>query len=574
MANTDITLRLDKGSSLTFNEMDTNFASFFYSASTHIVGGANKLRLFYTGSGQLDAPFNTERYTELALPTATTTSGGGSATAAGNEREIQFNNGSCNFGASSQLKFLQSNSTGARLGVGLTPKTTLDIASSNSNQPTIFNLNASSTTTNTSAKAFIQFRQGGSTFAQLGKRNSGNNIIDFFVKNQLNLGTHNYGSPTEIFRKLNVSTGGVVVGENLESTIAPGTAPLAVVGEIGVGSDVTVGNTNFIGGNTVESSYLPNNSVNNGLLIQSPKSTNGGHVVIGINTKTSGTAESFSIVKGSCGTFNSSVATFKADGKVGIGCVNPANTLDVDGDTLIVGNLTAAGTATIQTVAELASLDTDWSNSSDEYARTLVKTEDGLVQYMDAAPIPKGGIIMWAGAVNNIPKGWRLCDGSNENGVTVPDLRERFIVGAGGKNVTHPVGGSPLDGHNVNDTGGKRTHNHNNGKTGEHALTINQMPSHNHVNDNYLSGRFRYLAGWSRSSAATGIPSGWETVTADDNNDGGTPEMFIDASNTNRVDQTEIQSEGGGKKHCHSIASANHMPPYYALAFIIYVGVA
>lgn len=44
---------------------------------------------------------------------------------------------------------------------------------------------------------------------------------------------------------------------------------------------------------------------------------------------------------------------------------------------------------------------------------------------------------MWSGAVNAIPAGWALCNG--ENGT--PDLRNRFIVGAG-------------DEYSVGDTGG------------------------------------------------------------------------------------------------------------------------
>ena len=41
--------------------------------------------------------------------------------------------------------------------------------------------------------------------------------------------------------------------------------------------------------------------------------------------------------------------------------------------------------------------------------------------------IPPGGIIMWSGAEVNIPAGWLLCNGSNGT----PDLRNRFVVGAG-----------------------------------------------------------------------------------------------------------------------------------------------
>lgn len=40
--------------------------------------------------------------------------------------------------------------------------------------------------------------------------------------------------------------------------------------------------------------------------------------------------------------------------------------------------------------------------------------------------VPSGGIIMWSGAIANIPAGWVLCNGSNGT----PDLRNQFVVGA------------------------------------------------------------------------------------------------------------------------------------------------
>ena len=49
--------------------------------------------------------------------------------------------------------------------------------------------------------------------------------------------------------------------------------------------------------------------------------------------------------------------------------------------------------------------------------------------------IPTGGIIIWSGAANAIPTGWLLCNGSNGT----PDLRNRFVVGAGS---TYSVGGT------------------------------------------------------------------------------------------------------------------------------------
>jgi len=40
--------------------------------------------------------------------------------------------------------------------------------------------------------------------------------------------------------------------------------------------------------------------------------------------------------------------------------------------------------------------------------------------------VPKGVIVMWSGAIANIPAGWALCDGTNGT----PDLRDRFVIGA------------------------------------------------------------------------------------------------------------------------------------------------
>lgn len=69
------------------------------------------------------------------------------------------------------------------------------------------------------------------------------------------------------------------------------------------------------------------------------------------------------------------------------------------------------------------------------------------------AGLPSGGIIMWSGTLANIPSGWVLCDGSNGS----PDLRNRFIVGAGNQ-------------YSVGAVGGSTTHNHG-GSTGSSGQT-------------------------------------------------------------------------------------------------------
>ena len=68
--------------------------------------------------------------------------------------------------------------------------------------------------------------------------------------------------------------------------------------------------------------------------------------------------------------------------------------------------------------------------------------------------IPVGGIIMWSGSIATIPPGWWLCDGT----VGTPDLRDRFLVGAGN---TYSPG--------------------NTGGAASHTLTTAQLPSHAHA---------------------------------------------------------------------------------------------
>jgi hypothetical protein len=52
--------------------------------------------------------------------------------------------------------------------------------------------------------------------------------------------------------------------------------------------------------------------------------------------------------------------------------------------------------------------------------------------------VPSGMIAMWAGAATAIPSGWFLCNGLNGT----PDLRDRFVVGAGNSYAVGATGGS------------------------------------------------------------------------------------------------------------------------------------
>lgn len=55
-----------------------------------------------------------------------------------------------------------------------------------------------------------------------------------------------------------------------------------------------------------------------------------------------------------------------------------------------------------------------------------------------ASVFPSGGIIIWSGSSASIPSGWVLCNGSN----STPDLRDKFVVGAGSTYAVGATGGS------------------------------------------------------------------------------------------------------------------------------------
>jgi hypothetical protein len=157
---------------------------------------------------------------------------------------------------------------------------------------------------------------------------------------------------------------------------------------------------------------------------------------------------------------------------------------------------------------------------------------------------PSGGIIMWSGLIANIPAGWALCNGTGTaGGVAIPDLRNRFIIGA-----DSDAGGTD----DVNDTGGSRDIVGLNATTGSTVLNIDNLPAHQHQSPKNQGG-----GGGNNSPFGTG-----SVVSAIYN---GHP------SGSNSAGPM-TSSVGSGIGHTHTIgtptAGAN-LPSYYALAYII-----
>lgn len=184
--------------------------------------------------------------------------------------------------------------------------------------------------------------------------------------------------------------------------------------------------------------------------------------------------------------------------------------------------------------------------------------------------LPAGIILMWGGEANAIPLGWALCDGSTVGSFTTPDLRSRFVIGAGGTHA-HKTSGGSTSFNGTTAAGGAHVHT---ATVGGHALTEAEMPNHGHIVDD-----IRYAEVWQSPTYTYNDPmlGNIQVGPAQGSNHG------VDNDNGVYFTQHGTYKTGGGQEHSHSIVineEATHthavtvnnvMPPYYALCYIIKV---
>ena len=163
-------------------------------------------------------------------------------------------------------------------------------------------------------------------------------------------------------------------------------------------------------------------------------------------------------------------------------------------------------------------------------ADVTIQTYDNLYGIIGATPpaatpIPAGAIVLWSGSIGSIPAGYVICNGSNGT----PDLRDRFVVGAGSTYAVNATGGA----------------------------TDTVLVSHTHTNTvTSVSDHVHTLS--SNQAAAPGAGAGFYSIQAPG---GGV---------------TSVDTLGaGGHTHTVTIASAGvsgtnaNLPPYYALCYIM-----
>lgn len=176
--------------------------------------------------------------------------------------------------------------------------------------------------------------------------------------------------------------------------------------------------------------------------------------------------------------------------------------------------------------------------------------------------LPANAIIVWSGLVVDIPTNWQLCDGTNGT----PDLRDRFIVGAGASYALGATGGASSV-----------------------ALTAPQLPSHSHTvttpGITSVSGDHAHTSPNTAPTGVHGHPGQWRNYSSGDRlppSNPGTGGASLATTGPAGAHTHPVSTNTQGT-HSHtatdSIGNAgqavpdphDNLPPYYALAFIMEV---
>ena len=186
--------------------------------------------------------------------------------------------------------------------------------------------------------------------------------------------------------------------------------------------------------------------------------------------------------------------------------------------------------------------------------------------------VPSGIVVLWSGASNAIPTGWSLCNGSG----STPDLRDKFIVGAGNNYAVNATGGSantPVVSHthgignisgNSSNTG-SHTHgsgNYSSSNTGNHSHsqsgsgsgnTGSQSANHYHTLDSNVNtsntGSHTHNVPWGDSDSWSG--SSTVTYSSSLTNPGSIVTNSA-GSHSHSVNLTGVQTLGISANHTHS----------------------
>lgn len=172
----------------------------------------------------------------------------------------------------------------------------------------------------------------------------------------------------------------------------------------------------------------------------------------------------------------------------------------------------------------------DFGGAQQSLQNVFDTTDFATKDYVDYS-VPSGMIVMWSGNIDDIPDGWKLCDGSEGT----PDLTDRFVMSVSSGKDPGAIGGSNF-----------------------YTLSTSQLPSHTHgsgslVTDTagehqHLSYTIAYYTGTGGYSISGG--GGW-----------GYGELPPDGAHSHSITGSTGTTGSG--------SSIDNRPKYYALAFIM-----
>jgi hypothetical protein len=170
-----------------------------------------------------------------------------------------------------------------------------------------------------------------------------------------------------------------------------------------------------------------------------------------------------------------------------------------------------------------------------------------LTQFGLNGGVPIGGVIMWSGALASLPTGWALCAGgtftrSDGGGsIVAPDLRDRFVIGAGGL----------LD---VSTTGGSKT------PTG----TTDAQGAHSHPSSiTDVQGYHTHVASAPVDASRFQVSGAAPLQTQKAAEGSHTHAISTDGGHAHNV---YLSADG---VHVHNVTLTDGRPPYLALAYIM-----
>lgn len=180
------------------------------------------------------------------------------------------------------------------------------------------------------------------------------------------------------------------------------------------------------------------------------------------------------------------------------------------------------------------------------YNTEISKLQQKIVNLEKAVTAPavtfiKGMIMMWKGSIADIPRGWHLCDSTSG---TI-DLRDKFIVGAGSSYSVANKGGSLSNKAQI-------------------TLTYKNIPAHRHL---FVGDINAVKSGWV-NRAGNDHGSNWSGSGS------GAGYLYQTRGSVYEDRNGSFENENCQYSNTCTVSSQNmdNRPPFYALAFIQYIG--